>query len=130
MEVVKIELGGNVLEKFKEEKRSHDALLNDLSGWFQFVQIEDGSVPAVFHSREENAEILNIKKAIAAAFQANFEGTQAKMEADPQSVHLAEYRFVTIFLCNSVLYAHIEIIQLYSNCSRSCRGHCKDAQDS
>ena len=133
--VVKIELGGNVLEKFKEEKGNpvgnNDDLLKYWSGWFKFVQTEDGSVPAVFHSREENAEILNIKKAIAAAFQANFEGTQAKMEADPQSVHLAEYRFVTVS-CVTLCFiaAHIKIIQLHCNCSRSCRGHCKDAQDS
>ena len=110
MVVVKIELGGNVLEKFKEEEGGpvgkNDVLIKYFSGWFKFVQTEDGSIPAVFHSREESAEVSNIKKAIAAAFQANFKGTQAKMEADPQSVHLAEYRFVTFSCVTQCIYTY------------------------
>ena len=62
-----------------------------VSGWFKFVQTEDGSIPSVYHSREESSETVNFKKSISSAFQANFEGTRAKEEADPQSLHVAEY---------------------------------------
>ena len=62
-----------------------------MQGWFHFIQTEDGSVPSVRHSREEDKEIVNTKKAVASAFQANFLGTKVKEEADPQSLHMAHY---------------------------------------
>ena len=62
-----------------------------MSGWLKFVQTEDGSVPAVFHQNEEDRDVLNFKKSIVAAFQANFKGTSRKIEADPQSIHVAKY---------------------------------------
>ena len=62
-----------------------------VSGWFKFLQTEDGSVPVIYHAREESSDILNLKKSITAAFQANFKGTSTKMEADPQSRHVAVY---------------------------------------
>ena len=62
-----------------------------MSGWFKFVQTEDGSVPAVIHQNAEDSDALNFKKSIVAAFQANFKGTSRKVEADPQSIHVAEY---------------------------------------
>ena len=55
------------------------------------MQIDDGSIPAVFHDNSEDSDALNFKKAIVAAFQANFKGTSKKIEADPQSLHVAEY---------------------------------------
>ena len=72
----------------QETPRSID---NMMKGWFKFVQTEDGSIPAVFHSRSEDSAAVNFKKTIAAAFQANFEGTASKMEADSQSIHKAKY---------------------------------------
>ena len=62
-----------------------------MSGWFKFVQTEDGSVPAVIHPNAEDSDALNFKKSIVSAFQANFKGTKKKVEADPQSTHVAEY---------------------------------------
>ena len=62
-----------------------------MKGWFKFVQTEDGSVPSIYHSEEEQSEVLDIKKAIVKSFQANFKGTSTKLEADPQSVHISEY---------------------------------------
>ena len=62
-----------------------------VKGWFKFVQTQDGSVPAVYHANDEDSDIINFKKAIAAAFQANFIGTDSKLESDPQSLHLAHY---------------------------------------
>lgn len=69
--------------------RSIDSLV---SGWFKFLQTDDGSISAVYHSREEKSHIVNFKKSIAAAFQANFKKTRTKVEADPQSLHVAKYR--------------------------------------
>ena len=98
MEIMKTTLGGSFIDERKTQgKRSTDADNHEaehtrrMKGWFKFVQTEDGSVPAVYHAREEEQEVLNIKKAIAKAFQANFKGTATKVESDPQSLHVSEY---------------------------------------
>ena len=62
-----------------------------MSGWFKYVQTEDGSIPAIFHAKGEDVAALNFKKGLTAAFQANFKGTSSKVEADPQSIHVAKY---------------------------------------
>ena len=63
-----------------------------LSGPFCFVQTEDGKVVSVYHNLDEIAQIVNFKKGIAAAFQANFKNTHVEMEEDTQSKHYAQYR--------------------------------------
>ena len=63
-----------------------------LSRWFCFVQTEDGKVVKAYYPREELPEIVNFKKSIAAAFQANFKGTEEEEEVDPQSKHKAHYQ--------------------------------------
>ena len=88
--------GGSVIEKDSEAKgetKQEEELKRSLSSEFFFVQTEDGSIPTTFYSREEEKEVVNIKKAIVSAFQANFEGTKEKEEADPQSLHKAKYRY-------------------------------------
>ena len=65
----------------------------DTEGWFQFVQTTDGAIPATYFSREEDQEVVNIKKAVVSAFQANFIGTEVTEESDVQSLHQANYRF-------------------------------------
>ena len=103
MEITKTKLGGNVLEREEQllatsqrdatvQRKPVQSIDNDVSGWFKFLQTDDGSIGSVFHSREEKSNIVNFKKTIAAAFQANFKKTRTKVEADPQSVHVAEYR--------------------------------------
>ena len=47
---------------------------------------------SVFHSQDEDTEAVNLKKSIAAAFQANFRGTEHEIEIDPQSKHVSHYR--------------------------------------
>ena len=64
-----------------------------LSGWFCFVQTEDGKVVAVHHASNEDEVAISFKKSIAAAFQANFKGTDEEKEIDPQSDHIAHYRY-------------------------------------
>ena len=49
---------------------------------------------AVHHASDENNESVDFKKSIAAAFQANFKGTEQEEEDDPQSDHSAHYRYV------------------------------------
>ena len=65
-----------------------------LENWFCFVQTEDGKVVAVHHSPRESQNTVDFKRAIAAAFQANFKGTTEEIETDPQSSHKAHYRYL------------------------------------
>ena len=100
LQITEFREGGSVIEEnekdseAKGETKREEALKRSLllSGWFFFVQTEDGSIPITLYSREDNQEVVNMKKAIVSAFQANFAGTKIKEEADPQSLHKAEYR--------------------------------------
>ena len=58
------------------------------------MQTEDGKIVAVQHPSKENTEVVNFKKNIAAAFQANFKGTADEVEEDTMSLHHSHYRFV------------------------------------
>ena len=95
MVVTKIILGGSFIERRKDDSKDSSEALNEYSQHmqnpFKFVQAADGSVPAVIHSKDEDPEVVNIKKAIASTFQANFEGSREKVESDPQSLHVSEY---------------------------------------
>ena len=63
-----------------------------MADWFCFVQTEDGKVVAVHHSPRESQNTVDFKRAIAAAFQANFKGTNEETGSDPlQSTHVAHY---------------------------------------
>ena len=86
-------LGGNVVER-EESNNAIPDYNEKMKGLFHFVQTEDGSIPVTIFSREEDREIVNIKKAVVSAFQANFEGSKFKEEADPQSLHKSEYRYI------------------------------------
>ena len=100
--ITETNIGGNILERKESENMNDDKPVRDynekLAGWFQFVQTEDGSIPVTRYSREEDREIVNIKKAIVSAFQANFKGTSVKEEADQQSLHTAEYTYVSVLI--------------------------------
>lgn len=64
-----------------------------LSSWFCFVQTEDGKVVATEYSKGDWPDAVNLKKGIAAAFQANFKGTPSEQEEDTMSRHTAAYRW-------------------------------------
>ena len=75
--------------------RSEDyqTLITELfGGQFCFVQTEDGHVVAVYYEEGSHPEGINLKKTIAAAFQANFRNQEEEEEQDPQSLHVAHYR--------------------------------------
>ena len=69
-----------------------------LSGWFCFVQTADGKVVAVQHASDDGESAVNLKKSIAASFQANFKGTEEEIESDPQSEHISHYRYFNIII--------------------------------
>lgn len=56
------------------------------------MQTDDGKVASVQHASDEKESAVDLKKSIAAAFQANFRGTEEEIESDPQSDHIAHYR--------------------------------------
>ena len=58
------------------------------------MQTSDGKIVSVHHSSDENNDAVDFKKSIAAAFQANFKGTEQEEEDDPQSDHVAHYRYM------------------------------------
>ncbi|KAL5517874.1 hypothetical protein EMCRGX_G003505 [Ephydatia muelleri] len=67
-----------------------------LSESFCFIQSIEGKILSVQYSPADNREVVNIKKGIAAAFQANFKKTEVEVEQDIQSKHYAHYSYETI----------------------------------
>ena len=63
---------------------------------FCFAQsISSGEILGVFHDRREAKWVVNFKKNIASAFQANYKGTAVRNETDSQSKHRSHYRLDT-----------------------------------
>ena len=73
-----------------------------MSKWFCFAQSTTGKILGVFHPKNEENEIINFKKTIAAAFQANFKGTTEEDEGDSQTFHHSHYKY--IYICNYHLF--------------------------
>ena len=65
-----------------------------LNGPFCFVQTSDGKVVAVEYNPEEKTFVVNLKKGVAAAFQANFKKTASEIEEDTMSKHVSHFRSV------------------------------------
>ena len=55
---------------------------------------EDGKIAIVFHPADEQQDVVNCKKSIASAFQANLKKTDVEDETDAQSHHKSHYRYV------------------------------------
>ena len=49
--------------------------------------------------KNDDANGINFKKSIAAAFQANFKGTSEEEETDPQSKHVSHYKWDKMHMC-------------------------------
>lgn len=67
-----------------------------MSKWFCFAQSTTGKIVAVFYPKDQKEDIINLKKSIAASFQANFKGTAKEEERDSQSFHHSHYRYLNI----------------------------------
>ena len=66
--------------------------ITKMDKWFCFAQSSmSGRVLEVFHAKEEKDWIVNFKKSIASAFQANYEGKTIVNETDSQSIHTSHY---------------------------------------
>ena len=63
---------------------------------------------AVQHASNERQSAIDLKNSIAAAFQANFGGTEEEIESDPQSEHIAHYRY----LPNNICLSHNNLIHV------------------
>ena len=66
--------------------------IKSLSGPFCFVQTNEGKIVSVQYNPSELTAVVNFKKAIASAFQANFKRTSEEVEEDTQSRHVSYYR--------------------------------------
>jgi len=65
---------------------------DEITGEFCYVQTSDGMIVSVHYGNTENDEVINIKRSIAGAFQANFESNKGEVkEADASSVHTSHY---------------------------------------
>ena len=63
---------------------------------FCFAQsMSSGKILGVFHDRRDSKWIVNFKKNIASAFQANYKGTAVTDETDSLSKHKSHYRLDT-----------------------------------
>lgn len=78
-------------------RRQVTELVEELSGWFCFVQTDKGKIPVVFHPYNESQSIINFKKALVTGFQANFDGSSLVEETDPESIHMSHYRWVSFY---------------------------------
>lgn len=62
---------------------------------FCFIRNDNGKLLSVFHSPNDTTDIVNLKKTIASAFQANFDKTATTVkEVDSLSAHTSHYRSV------------------------------------
>ena len=89
LEIINTTMGGNILARHSSDSSADTNV--DWSGWFQFIQTDNGVIPVTFYSREQDANIINIKKAIVSAFQINSLGEKLRSESDPQSQHISNY---------------------------------------
>ena len=68
-------------------------LADELKGELCYVQTSDGKIVAIHHEKRDNYDGINIKRSIASAFQANFNGIKKDIkETDQGSIHTSHYR--------------------------------------
>lgn len=64
-----------------------------MSNWFCFTQsIISGTILHVNYPKQEDTSIVNFKKSIVNAFQANYKGSSEINETDTQSQHTSHYQ--------------------------------------
>ena len=98
----------------------------DMSKWFCFAQSTTGKILGVFHPKNEENEIINFKKSIAAAFQANFKGTSEEDEGDSQTFHHSHYKYIYISVIIISLYY---LYRYYSENNRQIQQRTVDEND-
>ena len=95
--VTNVYVNGSIVDQARDEgdvmETQHDLYVELTAGWFFFVQIDDGAIVATYYDTDEDDDIVNVKKRLAATFQVNYgNGTAVRAEVDPQSAHRSKYR--------------------------------------
>eukprot|EP00731_Ephydatia_muelleri_P031258 Em0022g772a len=93
-----------------------------LNGPFCFVQTEDGKIVSVHHDPNERSQIVNFKKGIAAAFQANFKNTHVEVEEDTQSKHHSRYSYERIAPDHVIMHRIIDTESVIQFATSSLNG--------
>ena len=62
-----------------------------MSGKFCFIRNDAGTIVSVIHPPDEKTDVVNFKKTITSAFQANFVKKDTVKETDSQSNHTSHY---------------------------------------
>ena len=70
-------------------------LHNKLKGEFCYVQTENGKIVSIHYSPTEDKDVVNVKRGITGAFQANFNNQKEVEESDPGSSHISHYKYVS-----------------------------------
>jgi len=87
-----------VSHKINDQDRMGTVLKEKLKGKFCYVQIRNGKIVSVHYSPTESEEIINIKRGITGAFQANFDYQETVEESDPGSTHVSHYKYVHMYI--------------------------------
>ena len=95
--VTHVHVNGSIVNLMEEDGDDVQLTTRDLEdhleeGYFYFVLTTQGHVTHIYYDSDEYDEVVNIKKRLAATFQVNYNGTEERYEADPQSAHLSKYR--------------------------------------
>ena len=76
---------------------STEAPIGHMHKFFCFAQsTSSGKVLGVFYPKREKEWVVNIKRSIASAFQANYKETPVANETDSQSKHKSHYKYKSI----------------------------------
>ena len=89
--------------------------MEKLDKWFCFAQsTSSGKVLGVFYGKGEEEWVVNFKKSITSAFQANYEGTTVTNETDSQSNHTSHYKLVCILMCVVFCTLYLQSILIHT----------------
>lgn len=101
-DIVETKVEGTAIDQLLEDGFDVNATIDDLivslQGAFTFVQITEGTyagiIPVTFYDTTEEDVIVNIKKSLASAFQANLDlatTSEVVVELDPTTLHHSNY---------------------------------------
>ena len=79
-----------------DENKNATNFEDQLKGEFCYIQTRNGRIVSIYYSPTDSEEVINIKRGIAGAFQANFYSQEMVEEVDPGSTHISHYRYVHI----------------------------------
>lgn len=95
-------VSGDIMANIQSDGTDTEGTIRELNEafnryWFSFVLVmkgeRAGSTPAAYYDSSEIDEIVNIKKTLAASFQAKLDfSSNTSIETDPQSSHVSTYR--------------------------------------